>query len=115
MIAHLKRWLPVMLPVAACGLVWIAAREHTLSRDAGYSASVEVGGLPLSEIGAGLAALATLGGSVWAAWRKGAVAPLSPVSTESELLAGLAAIYWAAGDFGRLDKLKALAPEAQKP
>lgn len=84
MIAFLKAWLPIIGPILAVLFGGFAVREHVLSQQPGFSASIEVGGLPASEVTMGAAALASLIGAIWAAWRKPAASEVGGIQADEQ-------------------------------
>lgn len=107
-----KLWcgLTIALPILAALFGGVAVREH-MARKAGGYAAVTVGDVPLSEIAAGLTALAAAIGSAVAAFRRssGGTTP----DDEQTHLAALAGIYLAQHDRTKLDLVRDLGAPAE--
>jgi len=117
MTSKLKKYSVALLPVVAMLFAGVAVREHMAKKAYGGSAAVEIGDVPLSEIAAGLTALAAALGSAVVAFRKASgIAPEADSDNPQPHLAALAAIYLKLKDRKKLDLVRDLgAPVETEP
>lgn len=101
-----KTWLWRLLPIVGLIFAVVAYKEHSVAQIPGAYGAPDIGGEPITAIGAALASLVAMLAPIVKDWRSGTSAS---VATEQSHLAGLASLYVSEPDSKALDFLRDLA------